>query len=85
MGTHMKTTVEISDTLLEEARRAAAQDRTTVKALVEAGLRRVLAERKRKGRFHLRRETFKGKGLQPTLEGASWDRVRETIYEGRGG
>ncbi len=85
MGNHMKTTVEISNALLEEARRAAARDGTTVRTLIEEGLRRVLAERKKKDRFRLRKATFKGKGLQPQLEGASWDRIRDTIYEGRGG
>ena len=85
MGNHMKTTVEISNALLEEARRAAARDGTTVRTLTEEGLRRVLAERKKKDRFRLRKATFKGKGLQPQLEGASWDRNRDTIYEGRGG
>ncbi len=85
MGTHMKTTVEISNALLEEARRAAARDGTTVRTLIEEGLRRVLAERKKKDRFRLRKATFKGKGLQPQLEGASWERIRDTIYEGRGG
>jgi len=81
----MKTTVEISNALLEEARRAAARDGTTVRTLIEEGLRRVLVERKKKSRFRLRKATFKGKGLQPQLEGASWDRIRDTIYEGRGG
>lgn len=85
MGNHMKTTVEISNALLEEARRAAARDGTTVRTLIEEGLRRVLAERKKKDRFRLRKATFKGKGLQPQLEGASWDRIRDRIYEGRGG
>lgn len=85
MGNHMKTTVEISNALLEEARRAAARDGTTVRTLIEEGLRRVLVERKKKSRFRLRKATFKGKGLQPQLEGASWDRIRDTIYEGRGG
>ena len=85
MGTHMKTTVEISNALLEETRRAAAQDGTTVRALIEEGLRRVLVDRKKKGRFQLRRASFKGKGLQPQLEGSAWDRIRDAIYEGRGG
>lgn len=85
MGNHMKTTVEISNALLEEARRAAARDGTTVRTLIEEGLRRVLVERKKKDRFRLRKATFKGKGLQPQLEGASWERIRDTIYEGRGG
>ena len=80
----MKTTVEIPDAVLEEARRLAIQERTTVRALIVDGLRRVLAERKRKGRFQLRKASFKGTGLNPELSGASWERIRDTIYEGRG-
>jgi hypothetical protein len=32
----------------------------------------------------LRRATFKGRGLQAGVEGASWERLREMAYEGRG-
>jgi hypothetical protein len=81
----MKTTVEIPDSLLEEAKRLASRQGTTVRALVEEGLRRVLAERKRGTRFRLRKATFKGNGLQPGLAGATWERIRDTAYEGRGG
>ena len=80
----MKTTVEISDSLLDEARRVAAREGRTVRALVEEGLRRVLAERKRTRVFRLRKATFKGKGLQPRVAGASWEQIRDTAYEGRG-
>jgi len=80
----MKTTVEISDSLLEDAKRVASKEGTTVRALVEQGLRRVVSERKRREKFHLRKATFKGKGLQPGVSGASWDRIREMAYEGRG-
>ncbi len=44
----MKTTVEIPDSLLEQVRRQAASEGSTVRALVEEGLRRVLEERQRK-------------------------------------
>ena len=80
----MKTTVEISDSLLEDAKRVASKEGTTVRALVEQGLRRVVSERKRREKFHLRKATFKGKGLQPGVSGASWARIREMAYEGRG-
>lgn len=81
---HMKTTVEIPDSLLEQAKRFATREHTTVRALVEEGLRGVLAERKRPRSFKLRKVSFKGKGLQPQMGGGSWQRIRDAIYEGRG-
>lgn len=80
----MKTTVEIPDAVLKEARRVAAHEKTTVRALIVDGLRRVLAERKRKGTFRLRKASFKGDGLHPDLAGAPWEKVRDTIYQVRG-
>jgi hypothetical protein len=84
MVTHMKTTVEVSDALLREAKRVAAQRDTTLRALIEAGLRQVLAEPKSKATFRLRRVTFKGRGLQPHAAQASWESLRALAYEGRG-
>ena len=85
MGAHMKTTIEIADALLTDAKRVAAREGVTVRALVEQGLRRVLDERRRKTPgFKLRKASVKGRGLQPGLEGASFDRLRELAYEGRG-
>jgi hypothetical protein len=81
----MKTTVEISDSLFEEARKVAHRDRTTLRVLVEEGLRKIISDRKRWKGFRLRKVTFKGNGLQSHLAGASWDQIRELSYEGRGG
>ena len=81
----MKTTIEISDSLLDEAKKLAAKEGTTVRAFVEQGLRRIVAERKSKGVFRLRKASFKGKGLQAGVEDGSWERIREKIYQGRGG
>ena len=81
----MKTTVHIPDTILEEARRIAALEHTTVKALVEEGLRRIIDDRKKKKTFRLRKATFKGNGLQADIAGASWEKIREISYEERGG
>jgi hypothetical protein len=80
----MKTTVEIPNSLLDQAKRLAAQENTTVRALVEEGLRRILAERRRVRSFKLRKVSFQGNGLQPGMAGASWQRIRDAIYEGRG-
>ena len=81
----MKTTVDIPDSILEEARKLAAREGSTVRALVEQGLRRLISERKRTGAFRLRKATFKGEGLQPGAAGASWERIRDMAYEGCGG
>ena len=84
MFRNMKTTVQIPDSIFEEVRKIAHNERTTLKALMQEGLRRIISERKRRGRFKLRKATFKGNGLQPYLAGASWDKIRELSYEGRG-
>lgn len=85
MGAHMKTTIEISDALMEQARRLAARENTTLRALVEQGLHKVIADKKRAAGFRLRRASFKGEGLQPEVREAGWERIREMAYEGRGG
>ena len=81
----MKTTVEIPDALLGEARKIAARQQTTLRVLIIEGLRRMIAERKRAGAFRLRKATFGGGGLQADVVAASWQRIRERAYEGRGG
>ena len=81
----MKTTIDITDSILNDARRLAAREGLTVKTLVELGLRRVIAEKKRTDPFRLRKASFKGKGLQPGVKDAGWDRLRDRAYQGRGG
>ena len=84
MGSHMKTTVEISEPLLQRAKRVAARESTTLRDLIEAGLRHVLKERCRRKRFALRDARVDGQGLQPEFSDAAWDRLRDAAYEGRG-
>jgi hypothetical protein len=81
----MKTTIEISDPLLREARKLAAREGITLRALVERGLRRVVDERRSGTPFKLRRASFKGRGLQVDLHDTSWEKLRDLAYEGRGG
>ena len=80
----MKTTVEISDSLLREVRKLAAREGVTLRTLVERGLHRVVAETERGAPFKLRRASFKGKGLQPEFREGSWDRLRDLTYKDRG-
>jgi hypothetical protein len=78
----VKTTVELPDALLREAKRYAAAHGMTLKAVLEVGLRDVLASDRSGSRsFRLKRCAFKGKGLAQNLDG---DRIRDRIYEGRG-
>lgn len=80
----MKTTVEISDSLLREVRKVAAREGVTLRTLVERGLHRVVAETTHGAPFTLRRASFKGKGRQADLREAPWDKLRDLAYEGRG-
>jgi hypothetical protein len=44
----------------------------------------VATETKPRARFKLRRASFKGRGLQADVRGASWSELRDLAYEGRG-
>ena len=81
MAAHMKTTVEISDAILNAVRELARRENTTVKALIERGLRRELAEAERESDFRLRRASVGGHGLRKDNPAARWDRLRELAYE----
>jgi Arc/MetJ family transcription regulator len=84
MVTHMKTTIEISDALLTRAKRMAARESTTLRDIVERGLRQVLRGETESKSFKLRDARVNGRGVQQGFEDASWDRIRDAAYEGRG-
>lgn len=83
MVTRMKTTIEISDAILERAKALAAREGTTVRALVEDGLRQMLQSRRAAATFRLRDASVGGNGLRPEFRDAAWDRIRDAIYEDR--
>jgi predicted transcriptional regulator len=58
----MKTTVDLNDALLNRAKRIATQRQTTLRALIEDGLRRVVDDQPRtaKTAFKLRDASVKG-------------------------
>lgn len=79
----MKTTVELPDALVREAQEVARVEGTTLRNLVEDGLR-VALERRRAGfRFQLPDVSVGGNGLRPEFRDASWDDVRAAIYGDR--
>ena len=65
MGLPMKTTIEVSNVLFASAKKLAQQRQTTMRALVEDGLRRVLndAQAKIQPAFKLKDESVKGKRM----------------------
>ena len=79
----MKTTVEIPDDLLRQAKEYAARHGVPVREVIETGLRLVL-ERTQPGskRFRLKTITTKGEGL---ICDGDWSTIRSLIYEGHGG
>jgi len=77
----MKTTVEISDSLMREARKVAAKEGVTFRTLIERGLRNVVSNSKQAKPFKLRNRSFRGNGFRPELKDASWDKIRALIYE----
>ncbi len=85
MGTYMKTTIEISDALLDAAKQYAGNHDTTLRALVEQGLRSVLDSNSARERFTLRDASVAGQGLRPEVREGGWDRILQLTYEGHGG
>lgn len=80
----MKTTVEISDGVLVEAKTLAAREGVTLRALVELGLRRVLDDANRSEPFRLRDASVDGRGMTREFSEGGWEKIRDAIYEGHG-
>ncbi len=84
MGRHMKTTIDLPDDLLERAKAMAVSEQTTLKSLIEEGLRWVLSRKKRPERFVLRDAAVAGDGVNDGLTEGDWGQLRQRIYRGRG-
>jgi uncharacterized protein YqfA (UPF0365 family) len=84
MVTRMKTTVDIADALLEQARAVAVGRSTSLKALIEEGLREVVARSAESPAVPLRDASVPGGWLQQEFAEASWERLAEAAYGGRG-
>jgi hypothetical protein len=80
----MKTTIELPDTLIEQARRVAQREGKTLRALVEEGLQRSLEARRQAARRQLDFPSYGGNGLTDEFQGAPWSRIRDEIYREHG-
>jgi len=59
-------------------------EKTTLRVLIEEGLRWVLTQRRKPRRFHLRDRSVPGQGVAPGVTEGSWEPLRDMIYSGRG-
>jgi hypothetical protein len=80
----VKTTIEVADHLLLRAKRLARKQGVTLRELTEEGLTKVLADREARRPTARTPVTFKGNGLCPEFRAASWERIRDAVYAGRG-
>jgi hypothetical protein len=55
-----------------------------MRMLLGRWLGHVVTETKPRAPFKLRRASFKGRGLQADVRGASWSELRDLAYDGRG-
>lgn len=81
MLSHMKTTINLPDALWQSARRYAKEHNTTVTALIQEGLHKVLHERITSQRFALPDCSFGEGGLSAEFCGRGWDQIREAAYD----
>ena len=85
MVSHMKTTIEIPDSLLGRVKEVCRREGTTLRALVEEGLRGVVERRaKAKRPFKLKDASYGAGGMHPNVRDGGWERLRDLAYEGRG-
>ena len=79
-----KTTIELADDLAEKARAHAARRRTTLRSLIERGLRLAIAEDNDRAPFKLSDQRVSGQGMDPDLVAGGWEAVRARIYRDQG-
>jgi hypothetical protein len=78
MGSLMKTTIEMSDPLFKSAKELAQRSQTTLRALIEEGLRRVISDSqvKAKSAFKLKDASVGGNAVLAP-EPAHWQQLEE--------
>ena len=76
----MRTTIELNDALARQVRALMAERNTTLRALVEEGLRRVVEESRSRARFELRDASAGEGGLAEGVDDASWETLSRFLY-----
>jgi len=81
MGTHMKTTIDLSDALFVAAKQFAAARGMTLRAVIEQSLARTLREKAPIQAFKLRDASVSGKGLTDAARALSSSSLRDLANE----
>lgn len=79
----MKTTVDLPDALVHAAQEVARAEGTTLRKLVEDGLRAALERRRAASQFRLPDASVDGRGLRPEFQDAGWHEMRAAAYGDR--
>lgn len=69
---------------MEQSRRLARTEKTTLRNLVEEGLLLAIERHTCSRKRLIKPVTFKGGGLSEEFRNASWNQIRQAAYEGRG-
>jgi hypothetical protein len=77
----VKTTIDIASGLLMEAKERARRDGTTLRALIERGLSKVLEERPDDTRVPFKPVTGRLEPLPGLDPYSDWDAIRASIYD----
>jgi hypothetical protein len=81
----MKTSVEISPVVMRDAQRIVKSEGTTLRALIDEGLRLVVQQRAAQDhKFVLRDCSVPGRGLNAEF-GSGWEAIRDAIYDRNSG
>jgi hypothetical protein len=81
----VKITVNLAGMLLRSARGLARRAWTTLRALLDEVLCKILADRRRERLRALPDESVGGRGLHSGVREEDWKQIRALVYEGRGG
>jgi len=77
----MKTTIDLPDALLAEAKQVAASNRITLTEVISMGLRKAIAALESPPPFKLKDGSYGAGGLAPELtRGLHWDDIRDLVY-----
>lgn len=76
----VKTTIDINDELLRQAKKLGIETGRPLRAVVEEGLRNVLQARRQRPRYRLPDFSFGSEDAPDPLEKYSWPELRDIIY-----